>query len=99
MRGLAFEAEISYYDITERWHHSVFTVVGRRPADRISDTSVVPQLEVAKVFVYETERDLLPVLGSPKALARQARDQRRLGHRWRELAPRLRDRRGYRRSR
>jgi hypothetical protein len=92
VRGLALEAEISYYDIAERWHQSIFTVVGRRPADRISDTSVVPQLEVASVFVCETERDLLPVLGSPKALTRQAREQRRLRHRWQALAGRLRRR-------
>jgi len=83
IRGLVIEAEVSYYDINERWHRSILTIAGRRPPDKLHDRSVVPQLEIAKVFVYETDRDLLPVLGSPKALERQARQQRRLRHRGR----------------
>lgn len=86
VRGLVIEAEVSYYDITERWHRSIFTIVGRRPPDKLRDHSVTPQLEVAKVFVYETERYVLPVLGSPKAREQQAQEQRSLRHRGKSAA-------------
>lgn len=81
IRGMVIEAEISYYDITERWHRSIFTVAGHRPLDKLRDYSIPPELAVAKAFIYETDRDLLPVLGSPKAKEREAREQRRLRRR------------------
>jgi hypothetical protein len=44
VRGLAVTVEVSYYDITERWHQSLLTVVGRKPPGMLSDTTVVAQL-------------------------------------------------------
>jgi len=41
----------------------------------MTDPDVTAQLMVTKVFVYETEQELLPVLGSPKARATQAERQ------------------------
>lgn len=93
IRGKVIEVDVSYADITERWHRSRLTIVGRRPPDKLRDPSVVAQLEVAKVFVYETDRYILPVLGSPRALEQQARERQRLRHRARALGVWVLDRR------
>lgn len=81
IRGRVVQAELSYYDITERWHRSVLTVVGRRPRSTLQDPAVAPELEVSKVFVSETDSYLGPILGSPQALDRRTREQRALRHR------------------
>jgi hypothetical protein len=41
----------------------------------MNDPDVTPPLMVTEVFVYETEKELLPVLGSPKARVTQAEQQ------------------------
>lgn len=88
IRGWVIEAEISYYDITERWHQSIFTIAGHKPHDKLGDPSVRPELRIAKAYVYETDRGVLPVLGSRKAMEREARDQEGL---WRRTKRRIRD--------
>lgn len=55
------------YDVTEFWHKSHLTMVGRRPSDRLGDTSVPLELEIVKVFFEQTTKRLLPVTGSPRA--------------------------------
>jgi hypothetical protein len=75
------EAEIIYHDITERWHRSLFTIAAAKPPDKDQARLGSPRLAVRKAFVDVTDRDVLPVLGSPTALARQAREQRKLRNR------------------
>jgi hypothetical protein len=87
IRGWVIEAEIFYYDITERWHRSIFTIAGHKPFDKLGDPSTKPELRIAKAFVYETDREVLPVLGSPKAVEREAREQKGL---WRRAKRRIR---------
>jgi hypothetical protein len=89
IRGLGIEAEIYYYDITERWHRSIFRISGRKSPDKLTDPSVVPDLAVASAFVYETDRHLLPVGGSPGAIERAARQQRSWRNRGKQLAARV----------
>ena len=83
IRGLAITVEVTYYDIAERWHKTFLRVAGRRPPDKLGDMSVIPELEVASVFLYETDQFLLPVGGSPRALARKQREEQRLRNTWR----------------
>jgi hypothetical protein len=83
IRGLAITIEVAYYDIAERWHKTFLKVVGRRPPDKLGDMSVTPELEVASVFLYETEQFLLPVGGSPRALERKQHEEQRLRNTWR----------------
>lgn len=67
IRGRAVNIEVTYYDVTEFWHKSHLTMIGRRPPDRLGDTSVPLELEIAKVFFELTNKRLLPVTGSPRA--------------------------------
>jgi hypothetical protein len=83
IRGLAITVEVAYYDIAERWHKTFLKVVGRRPPDKLGDMSVTPELEVASVFLYETDQFLLPVGGSPRALEEKQREEQRLRNTWR----------------
>jgi|SRR5579862_418209 len=83
IRGLALRIDVSYYDLAERWHISHLTMTGRKPVSQLMDPSVVPELEIASVFTYDTGRKLLPVLGSPRAVEEQARHELRWSNRLR----------------
>jgi hypothetical protein len=63
--------EVTYYDVTEYWHKSHLTMIGRRPPDKRGAMSVRPELEIANVFFSQTNERLLPVTGSPRAREEQ----------------------------
>jgi hypothetical protein len=79
--GTVIDAEIGYHDITGRWHRSLFRIIPAEPWDAENAKLGSPVLVVRQAFVYETDRELLPVFGSPMAIARQARDQRKIRNR------------------
>jgi len=74
------EIEVSYYDVGERWHRTYLTAT-RSPQDE--------DLRVNRVLVNETDRMLLPVHGSHRARAEEAR---RLARPWRRVARAARSR-------
>jgi hypothetical protein len=67
-RGHVVNIEVTYYDVTEYWHKSHLTMTGRRPPDKLGDDSAPLELEIAKVLFEPTNRRLLPVHGSPRAI-------------------------------
>jgi len=58
------EIEVAYYDVGERWHHTYLTATRSRTDDG---------LRVQRTLVNESDRRLLPVHGSHRAKAEQAR--------------------------
>ena len=68
------QIKIAYYDVAERWHQTYLTVVR-------SGTN--QHLRVAKVLVNESDRMLLPVHGSVRARAEEARRENRT---WRRVS-------------
>lgn len=78
IRGLAVRIDVDYYDVTEYWHKSHLTMVGRRPVEKLQDMSVQPELQIAGVFFEQTNQRLLPVTGSPRA----AEEERRANEPW-----------------
>jgi hypothetical protein len=67
-RGHVVNIEVTYYDVTEYWHKSHLTMIGRRPPDRLDDESVPLELEIAKVLFEPTNKRLGAVHGSPRAI-------------------------------
>lgn len=57
--------EVSYYDLDERWHHTDMMSI-RRPG---------APLRIGRTIITQSERRLLPVHGSERAIAEQARHE------------------------
>lgn len=73
-KGYVIDADVSYYDLGERFHTTRFRIVPttqRRPDGRLT-------LRVASNVVNETDLRLLPVHGSLRAQAEEDRRNRRL---------------------
>jgi hypothetical protein len=84
--GRVIEAEVPYYDITERWHRTVFQIIGRKAKDGERNQTVPAAYQITSGFVYETDRMLLPVGGSPGAKEREAKERRRIKYRVKRMA-------------
>lgn len=74
------DVELAYYDIAERWHHTYLKATRSRGDD---------VLHIRQTLVEETDRRLLPVHGSRRAMAEADRRERQ---RWRRSLRAVRDR-------
>jgi hypothetical protein len=74
--------DVSYYDVTERWHLTRLTITAK---DEERDGQTFRVLRVRRVILHETGRSLLPVHGSLHA---QAADDHARRRPWRRLTKR-----------